>query len=105
MKPYRTQLSQALAACDNETRLEVCAFIRENEANDDSFLSRVGFSDETTFHVNGTADRHNVRICGMKQPHETVGHQRDSPEVNVFRAVSQKKAYGPIYFVVSCVQW
>jgi len=55
-------LLQALTACDKETWLEFCAFIHENEANDDSILSHLVFSDEVTFDINGTVNRHNVRI-------------------------------------------
>jgi len=91
-------LLQALIACEKETRLEFCAFILGNEANDDSFLSRLVFNDEATFHINGTVNRHNVRIWGMVQPHETIEYQRDTPKMNVFCAVSQKKVYGPFYF-------
>jgi len=97
-KTLQDQLLQALTAYDKETRLEFCAFILENEANDDNFLSRIVFSDKATFHINGTINQHNVRIWSMEHRHETVKHQRDSPRVNVFCAVSQKMVYGPFYF-------
>ncbi|PNF14729.1 hypothetical protein B7P43_G08933 [Cryptotermes secundus] len=65
---------------------------------DETFISRLIFSDEATFHLSGTVNRHNVRIWGTEQPHETVEHERDSPNVNVFSAVSQDKVYGPFFF-------
>lgn len=65
---------------------------------DDSFLSRVIFSDEATFHINGKVNRHNVRIWGLQNPHVTLEHERDTPKLNVFCAVSLKKVYGPFFF-------
>ncbi|PSN35202.1 hypothetical protein C0J52_22958 [Blattella germanica] len=52
------------------------------------------FSDETTFYTN---DRQNVWIWGTEHPHETVQHERDSPKVHVFCAVSNARVYGPFY--------
>jgi hypothetical protein len=65
---------------------------------DDKFLPRVIFSDETTFHLSGKVNRHNVRILGLQNPHTTPEHERDSSKVNVFCAISQRKVYGPFFF-------
>jgi hypothetical protein len=43
---------------------------QENE----SFISRIVFSDEATFHLSGKVNRHNVRIWALEQPHATVEH-------------------------------
>jgi hypothetical protein len=64
----------------------------------DKFLPRVIFSDETTFRLSGKVNRHNVRIWGQQNPHTTLEHDRDSPKVNVFCAISQTKVYGPFFF-------
>jgi len=58
---------------------------------DDLCLKKVHFNDEATFHVNGAVNRHNVRIWGSENPHAYVEHQHDSPNVNVFCAISSKK--------------
>ena len=65
---------------------------------DDTFLPRLIFSDEATFHLSCKVSRHNVRIWGLENPHEIVQHERDSPKINVFSAVSVRKIYGPFYF-------
>jgi hypothetical protein len=65
---------------------------------DDKFLPRVIFSDEATYHPSGKVNRHNVRIWGLQIPHTTLEHERDSPKVNVFCAISQTKVYGPFFF-------
>jgi hypothetical protein len=64
---------------------------------EDSFLPRLIFSDEATFHIRGKVNCHNVRIWGTQTPRKTVEHERDSPKVNVFCATSQTKAYGPYF--------
>ena len=46
----------------------------------------------------GKVKRHNVRIWGTENPHATIEYVRDSPEVNVFCAVSSCKVYGPFFF-------
>lgn len=97
-KPYHLQLLQALRANDKVRRVEFCNAMLRNMEEDDSFLSRVIFSDEATFHINGKVNRHNVRIWGLQNPHVTLEHERDTPKLNVFCAVSLKKVYGPFFF-------
>lgn len=97
LRPYRLQLVQALRAGDKRRRVEFCHDILE-DMEEDTFLPRLVFSDEATFHVSGKVNRHNVRIWGSENPHQTVEHERDSPKVNVFCAVSQTKVYGPHFF-------
>jgi hypothetical protein len=65
---------------------------------DDKFLPRVIFSDEATLHLSGKVNRHNVRIWGLQNPHTTLEHERDSPKVIMFCAISQTKVYGPSFF-------
>jgi hypothetical protein len=41
---------------------------------------------------------HSVHIWGTEQPHAQIEHQRNSPKINVFCAVSRKKVHGPFFF-------
>jgi hypothetical protein len=66
---------------------------------DDKFLPRVIFSDEATFRLRGKVSRHDVRIWGLKNPHTTLEHGRESPKVNVFCAILQTKVYGPFFLM------
>ena len=70
---------------------------------DDTFLPRLIFSDEATFQLSGKVNRHNVRIWGLQNPEEALGHKRDCPKVNVFCAISQTKVYGLLFFVENTV--
>ena len=68
MKPYRLQLVQALREADKVKRIEFCEFVLGEMETDDLFISKLVFSDEATFHTNGTVNRHNVRIWGTENP-------------------------------------
>jgi hypothetical protein len=67
------------------------------------FWKKVQFSDEATFHVSGAVNCYNVRIWVFENPHAYVEHQRDSPNVNVFCAISSQKVYGPFFFAEETV--
>lgn len=96
-KPYRLQLVQALKPNDKVKRIEFCDVMLQM-MEDDGFLQRIVYSDEATFHLSGKVNRHNVRIWGLQNPHATLQHERDSPKVNVFCALSRTKVYGPFFF-------
>ena len=65
---------------------------------EDGFNDRLVFSDEATFHLTGKVNKPNTRIWGIEHSHSTLEHVRDSPKVNVFRAISKKRVYGPFFF-------
>lgn len=98
MKPYRLKLVQALSEADKVKRIEFCEFVIEQMEKDQLFISKLVFSDEATFHINGKVNRHNCRIWGTENPRETIQHERDSPKVNVFCAISTNKVFGPFFF-------
>ena len=80
---YRLQLLQALNPQDHNRRLHFCVNFQQR-LEEDGFPEKLVFSDETTFHVCGKANRHNVRIWGTENPDATMEHVRDLPKVNVF---------------------
>ena len=82
-KPYRLQLVQALRLNDKRKRIEFCDRMLQN-MEDDTFLPRLIFSDEATFHLSRKANLHNVRIWELQNTHKTLEHERDSPKVYVF---------------------
>ncbi|KAJ4445840.1 hypothetical protein ANN_12525 [Periplaneta americana] len=66
-------------------------------------FSRLIFSDEATFHTSGEINKHNCRVWGTQKPHRLIEHERDSAKVNVFCALSQRKLYGPFFFIEATV--
>jgi hypothetical protein len=103
MKPYKLKLAQALKPEDLAVRHEFCREILARIKNDD-LSARFTSSDEATFHINGKVNRHNVRVWGTENPHVTLEHEKYSPEVNVFCAISKEKVYGPFFFVENTVK-
>ena len=73
------------------------------DAVENEFIERLIFCDEATFHISGKVNVHNVRIWGTEHPHAQIEHQRDSPKVNVFCAVSHEKVHGPFFFTEATV--
>ena len=51
---------------------------------DDTFLPRLIFSDEATFHLSGKVNRHNVRVWGPQNPQEALEHERDPRKLMCF---------------------
>lgn len=97
MVPYKLKLVQQLKDTDKPLRRDFCIAMQE-KLEDNGFDDRLVFSDEATFHLNGKVNKHNTRIWGSENPHELLEHERDSPKVNVFCAVSKRGVYGPFFF-------
>jgi len=102
-KPYCIQMVQQLSDEDHRRRLDFCLHLKDFMSSDDHFVEKVQFSDEATFHVSGSVNRRNVRIWGSENPHAYVEHQRVSPKVNVFCAISSQKVYDPFFFAEETV--
>ena len=66
--------------------------------SDPGFLKRVCFKDESTFHVSGLLNRHNLRIWGSENPRDTCELERDSPKLNVRCRIMYNKIIGPFFF-------
>ena len=63
MTPYKLQLVQQLKDTDKPARRDFCIAMQE-KLEDDGFDSRLVFSDEAAFHVNGKVNKHNTCIWG-----------------------------------------
>ena len=100
-KTYLLKLVHALRPNDKRKRVEFCDRMLQN-MEDDTFLPRLIFSDEATFHLSGKLNRHKG---GLQNLQEALEHVRDSPKVNVFCALSQTKVYGPFFFCWKRGQW
>ena len=97
MKPCKLSLVQALTTDNKVMGKTFCESVLEMVEDDETLLSCLVCSDETTFHLSGKVIRHNVCIWGTHHLHEAVKHQKDFPKMNVFWAVSQDKIYNPFF--------
>jgi hypothetical protein len=94
---YELQLLHAVRPGDNHKRYDFAEDILNEIDKDEQFLRRIMFSDEATLHVSGHVYRNNVRIWASKRSHDFVAHQRDSPKVNVWRALTRDRVIGPYF--------
>ena len=66
--------------------------------SDPGFLKRVCFSDESTFHVSGLLNRHNLKIWISGNRHDTCELERDPLKLNVWCGIMHDKIIGPFFF-------
>jgi hypothetical protein len=96
---------QKLEPDDYTSRLKFAnSVLQKIDGEDPTFLKRVVFSDEAAFHLSGKVNRHNCRIWGVENPHEVREHERASPKVNVWCAISYDRIYGPFFFAEKTVK-
>ena len=62
------------------------------------FLDKIIFSDEATFTLHGSINRHNCRIWGSQPPEKYQTRVHSSPKVNVWIGITSTKVYGPYFF-------
>ena len=93
------QLLQALKPEDKARRKEFAVtMLHKLDSDPPGFLKCVCFSDESTFHVSALINRHNSRIWGSQNPHETYELERDSSKLNVWCGIMHDKIIGPFFF-------
>ena len=95
---YKVQLLQALKPKDKLQRKEIAVTMLDRLDSDPGFLKRACFSDESTLHISGLLNRHNLRIWGLENPHDTCELKRDSPKLNMWCGIIHDKIIGPFFF-------
>ena len=66
--------------------------------SDPGFLKCVCFSDESTFHISGLLNRHNLRIWDLENPHDTCELEQDSPKLNMWCGIMHYKIISLFFF-------
>lgn len=97
--PYHIQLHQELLDQDFERRRVFCQWARDKLTEDESFFSKVLFSDESTFHRNGFVNCHNFHYYSTENPHvlrTTASQHRWS--LNVWAGILGTHVIGPFFF-------
>jgi hypothetical protein len=72
---------------------------------EDDFFNRLIFGDESTFHLSGKVNKHNVRMWGTENPRKLVQYVRDSPKVNVLCAVFHENKVTGITYLEMFSEW
>lgn len=97
-KSYIPTLTHALNDDDPDRRVQFCEWYLEKCAEDAGFPHKIVWSDEATFKLNGTINRHNCTYWGPVNPHVTVEHHLNLPGVTVWCGISARGIIGPFFF-------
>lgn len=97
--PYHVQLHQELDQADFEKREHFCHWITAKINERRNFLNTVMFSDEATFHNNGSVNRYNFHYYADENPHflRTVNNQHRW-SINVWGGIIDNFIIGPFFF-------
>lgn len=96
--PYKIRLVQELNEDDFDRRLEFCETMSARVNQDPHLLFNICFSDECSFFINGTVNRHNCRYWGDTNPrifHET--HTQHPEKLNVWAGIFGDHVVGPFF--------
>ena len=96
--PYKIQLLQELSEDDFDRRSEFCETVMELSNQNLEFVRHIIFSDEATFYLNGTVNRHNCRYWSPENPPWMMQQHPQHPQkVNVWAGVIGNNIIGPFF--------
>lgn len=99
LHPYKVQLVHELSEDDPDRRLEFCEIFMRHCDENPNFLNSVVFSDEATFCLSGSVNRHNCRYWARENPHwMQTKHTQRPQKINVWVGIVRGRFIGPYYF-------
>lgn len=97
-RAYRPRLIHALHEDDYDRRLEFCEWFIGCQEDDNQFYRSILWSDEATFKLNGTINRHNSVYWATENPHVTIHQELNAPGVSVWAGIHAGGLVGPYFF-------
>ncbi|KAJ4426523.1 hypothetical protein ANN_27337 [Periplaneta americana] len=97
------ELVHELKPDDGNKRQAFAIDMLQHIDEDPTFLTRIAFSDEATFHLSDKVNTHNTRIWGLENPRCIVEHIRDSSKLNVWCGLMHNLIIGPFFFAEQTV--
>lgn len=98
MHPYHIQLFQELFPEDYQRRLEFCLWAQNRRNEQRNFADLVLFGDESTFHRNGSVNRHNFHYYSEEKPHFVRYISQIRWSLNVWGGIVGNYVIGPYFF-------
>lgn len=103
--PYKIQVGQRLTEQDALKRLEfgnqICESIDRNLID----ITKVIFSDEAHFYLDGYVNRQNYRIWGSEKPEIMVTAPLHPQKITVWAGMSSKGFLGPVFIQGETIDW
>ena len=97
--PYKLQVLHHMSDDDPDRRVEMCDWFLAQLEEDPQFLSKVMFSDEANFYVNGEVNRQNLRYWSESNPHWfSSSKEQGAARVMVWCGLWKDRIIGPYFF-------
>ena len=88
----------ALNEDDYDRRTQFCEWYQAKCAEDNQFSNKIVWSDEASFKLNGSINRHNCTYWAVDNPHVTVEHHLNLPGITVWCGLSAFGLVAPFFF-------
>lgn len=95
---YKIQLTQELKPKDHLKRRTFADWIHEQRQANNEFSTKIFFSDEAHFHLNGDVNKQNCRIWAGENPRAIVETPMHPQKVTVWCAFFAGGIIGPFFF-------
>lgn len=96
--PYKMKTLQELGEDDFDRRLQFCEIMTEKIIVNPNLIKNICFSDECTFFLNGSVNKHNVRYWSDENPYIfREGHTQVPQKLNVWAGILGNAIVGPIF--------
>lgn len=96
--PYIIQLTQEISETDHLQRRRFVKWALEQEAIDSDFRSKIFFSDEANFYLDGFVNKQNCRIWGSEKPRPNEEQPPSTAKVTVWCAIWANGIIGPYFY-------
>lgn len=96
--PYIIQLTQEISETDHLQRRRFVKWGLEQETSNPDFQSKIFFSDEANFYLDGFVNKQNCRIWGSEKPRPNEEQPTSTAKVTVWCAIWAKGIIGPYFF-------
>ncbi|XP_016075224.1 PREDICTED: uncharacterized protein LOC107542427 [Miniopterus natalensis] len=91
------RLVHAISEDDPDRRVEYCEWYLERCVEDAHFPTKIVWSNEATFKLNGSINRHNCTYGRSDNPHAMMEHHVNLPGVTVWCGLSSRGLIGPFF--------
>jgi len=78
--------------------MQFCVWFQQKVNEDEEFVTKIVWSDEDQFKLNGTVNRHNCVYWVPENLHVHVGKAVNLPGVNVWCGLSARGLIRPFFF-------
>lgn len=96
--PYRVKLVHELNEDDPDRRIQFCEEMEQLIHDDPEIVKKICFSDESTFFLNGTVNRHNCVYWATENPFEyREAHTQFPVKINVWCGILGDRIVGPFF--------